>query len=111
MAEADDDYFRLLEAFMDIVTARIVARGHDSPVFHVFSETSLPCPESSSGTFAEFPLWPVEVDLVSRDTISYCSAVYICKTHLHELCLLYHSSHPRSLFHPPLAIPRRYHRV
>lgn len=70
MAEANDEYFRLLEAFMEMVAGRLLARGYDMPVFHVFSETSLPCPDAGNGTFEEFPLWPVEVDQVS--------------THLHQ---------------------------
>lgn len=54
------DYFALLEAFMDTVTSAVVTRGHERPVFHIFSETHLPCP-SDDGSFPEFPDWPVEM--------------------------------------------------
>lgn len=61
-----NEYVALLEAFMDKVTKSLVSRGHDKPVFHVFSETSLPCPSSGSGIFDELPTWPVEIDQVCK---------------------------------------------
>lgn len=59
-------YVVLLEAFMDTVAESVVFRGYDEPVFHIFSETSLPCPSSESGIFDEFPTWPVEMDQVCK---------------------------------------------
>lgn len=59
-----DDYFRLLEAFMEVVTKRVVDKTRNKLVFHIFSETLLPCPSSQNGTFEEFPFWKVEIDQV-----------------------------------------------
>lgn len=55
-----DDYLGYLNVFMYILTAAVTDRGLDQPIFHVFSETALPCPSEENRTFPEFPLWPVE---------------------------------------------------
>eukprot|EP00904_Undaria_pinnatifida_P013664 jgi/Undpi1/9428/HiC_scaffold_27.g11885.m1 len=52
-------YFLLLERFMGTVSAEVVRRGLEPPLFHVFSETLLPCPSEDTGLFDEFPSWPV----------------------------------------------------
>lgn len=58
------EYFNLLEAFMDAVTTEVVKKGLEPPLFHVFSETLMPCPSSATGLFDEFQWWPVELDQV-----------------------------------------------
>lgn len=60
------EYFQLLDKFMEAVTEGVVGKGHAAPTFHVFSETLFPCPSAESGTFAEFPVWPVEMDQVKK---------------------------------------------
>lgn len=54
----DLEYFRLLDAFMNTVTAQVQALGLPPPIFHVFSETSRPCPSRDTGVFEEFSAWP-----------------------------------------------------
>lgn len=58
-------YFEYLEAFMNTVT-RVVEEdmGMQAPLFHVFSETMEPCPNTETGIFDEFPEWPVQMDQV-----------------------------------------------
>lgn len=58
------DYFRLLDVFMDTVSQEVMAMGLEAPLFHVFSETLIPCPSEESGLFDEFPTWPIELDEV-----------------------------------------------
>lgn len=53
------EYFHLLEVFMDTVTKEVVGKGLEPPLFHVFSETLVPCPTEETGLFDEFPTWPV----------------------------------------------------
>lgn len=53
------EYFVLLELFMDTVSEEVVRKGLDPPLFHVFSETLMPCPSEDTGLFEEFPTWPV----------------------------------------------------
>lgn len=61
----DLEYFRLLDAFMDVVTKGVLDMGLPSPLFHVFSETLQPCPPPDTGIFPEFSAWPpVELDQV-----------------------------------------------
>lgn len=52
-------YFYLLEQFMDTVSKEVVRKGLVPPLFHVFSETLIPCPQDDTGIFDEFPSWPV----------------------------------------------------
>ena len=65
------DYFGYLEAFIDTVT-RVVHEdmGKQVPLFHIFSETKEPCPNSITGAFEEFPQWPVE-----RHQVKPCTSV------------------------------------
>lgn len=65
MNSATAEYFRLLEDFMDTVSAAVVGQGEEPPLFHVFSETQQPCPSHDTRAFDEFPDWPVEPDQVS----------------------------------------------
>ncbi|CAM9365547.1 unnamed protein product, partial [Laminaria digitata] len=37
------EYFHLLEMFMDTVSKEVVRKGLEAPLFHVFSETLIPC--------------------------------------------------------------------
>lgn len=67
------DYFQLLGLFMNTVTHEVVAKGLAPPLFHVFSETIVPCPSEETGLFDEFPIWPVELDQVSK-----LGRVYTC---------------------------------
>ncbi|CAM9646251.1 unnamed protein product [Scytosiphon promiscuus] len=57
-------YFDKLEGFMDTVSAAALRQGGALPVFHIFSETSEPCPSVETGAFSEFLRWPVEFDQV-----------------------------------------------
>lgn len=57
-------YFQLLDLFMSTVSQEVVAKGLAPPLFHVFSETLIPCPPEETGLFEEFPTWPVELDQV-----------------------------------------------
>eukprot|EP00904_Undaria_pinnatifida_P012050 jgi/Undpi1/7976/HiC_scaffold_24.g10448.m1 len=66
------EYFNLLEAFMGTVSSEVVNKGLEPPLFHVFSETLMPCPSSETGLFDEFPWWPVV-----RDQIPVCLAAEI----------------------------------
>lgn len=66
MPEDHGTYVRLLEEFIEVVTNRVVDKTRNKPVFHIFSETALPCPSLHNGTFAEFPFWPVEIDQVFK---------------------------------------------
>lgn len=66
LGDDDHEYFNLLEAFMATVSEALLRKGRDHPVFHVFSETTFPCPYSENGTFPEFPMWPTEVSQVWR---------------------------------------------
>lgn len=56
---ASVEYFNLLELFMDTVSKEVVRKGLKPPLFHVFSETLIPCPTEDTGGFDEFPSWPV----------------------------------------------------
>lgn len=58
------EYFELLEAFMNTVSSEVVKKGLEPPLFHIFSETLVPCPSSDTGLFDEFPSWPVVLDQV-----------------------------------------------
>lgn len=58
------NYFRLLDVFMHTVSQTVVGKGLAPPLFHIFSETLLPCPSEQSGFFDEFPAWPVQLDQV-----------------------------------------------
>lgn len=49
---------------MDTVTAAVEEKGQPAPMFHIYSETIDPCPAQDTGTFPEFPGWPVELDQV-----------------------------------------------
>lgn len=84
---ANMEYFELLEMFMDKVTAGVVGSGQPPPLFHVFSEVQVPCPDSETALFQEFPTWPVELDqiegCVNADTPEDCpekrAGVGVCK--------------------------------
>ena len=58
------DYFELLDLLMDTVSQEVLQKGLNPPLFHVFSETVIPCPSEETGLFDEFPIWPVELDQV-----------------------------------------------
>ena len=68
------NYFELLESIMGTVTAEVVAKGLPEPMFHVFSETVVPCPSGLGGTFEEFPVWPVGVDKVRKEAATSACA-------------------------------------
>ena len=57
-------YFNQLEEFIATVTDVVVEQGLQPPLFRIFTETTLPCPDPETGLFEEFPLWPVELDQV-----------------------------------------------
>lgn len=56
----ESSYLLYIETFITTVAAAVTRRGLDTPLFHVFSETWLPCPTERNGTFAEFPAWPID---------------------------------------------------
>ncbi|CAM9532516.1 unnamed protein product, partial [Laminaria digitata] len=58
------DYFGHLEVFMDKVRQEVVGMGLETPLFHIFSETLVPCPSEETGLFDEFPIWPVKLDQI-----------------------------------------------
>ncbi|CAM9444778.1 unnamed protein product, partial [Ascophyllum nodosum] len=63
-AESLMKYFGYLEELMGTVTDMMATKGMEAPLFHVFSETEEPCPSLDTGTFEEFPTWPVELDQI-----------------------------------------------
>lgn len=68
------EYLLLLDAFMDTFSKQVVEMGLETPLFHIFSETLLPCP-SKNGSFDEFPAWPVNVDQVCEKAVPYLQQV------------------------------------
>lgn len=60
-----EQYFDLLEDFMDTISARVSNSGPTLPMFHIFSETKTPCPSTKNGAFEEFSRWPVDLDQVN----------------------------------------------
>lgn len=59
------EYYAMLDLFMHTVTTAVEEQGHNAPMFHVFSETAEPCPDSGTGVFDEFSAWlPVEEEQV-----------------------------------------------
>lgn len=61
------DYFQLLDIFMSTFSQEAEGKGLEPPLFHVFSETLVPCPSGETGLFDEFPTWPVELDQVREE--------------------------------------------
>ncbi|CAN0282812.1 unnamed protein product [Ascophyllum nodosum] len=55
-------YFKQIEVFMTTVSEVVLEQGMQPPLFHIFTETALPCPDPKTGLFPEFPMWPVELD-------------------------------------------------
>lgn len=62
--DGNPEYFVLLETMMDTITEELRWKGSSDPLFHVFSETLIPCPSEATGLFEEFPTWPVKLDQV-----------------------------------------------
>lgn len=58
------EYFERLEGVMSTISLEVIRRGLAEPLFHVFSETIMPCPSEKTGLFDEFPTWPVAADEV-----------------------------------------------
>lgn len=69
--DGNPEYFELLETIMSIFTQELRGRGLRDPLFHVFSETLIPCPSEATGHFEEFPTWPVELDEVRSPFIQH----------------------------------------
>ncbi|CAM9392138.1 unnamed protein product [Scytosiphon promiscuus] len=59
------EYFERLEEVMSTVSQEVTRRGLAEPMFHIFSETVMPCPSEKKGLFHEFPTWPVAADEVA----------------------------------------------
>lgn len=59
-----DDYFKRLEELMETITSTVLESGLAVPLFHVFTETLMPCPSSETGTFDEMPQWHVNKEEV-----------------------------------------------
>lgn len=64
--DGDEGYFQLLELIMATISTEVAGKGLENPLFHVFSETLVPCPSGEAGLFDEFPTWPVGVDQVRK---------------------------------------------
>lgn len=62
--DLSEEYYRLLDMFIDTLTTMVVKKGLDSPMFHIFTETLHPCPSMETGLFDELPTWPVVIDEV-----------------------------------------------
>lgn len=62
--DAHPEYFERLGEVMSTITQEVTRKGLAEPLFHIFSETVMPCPSETTGLFEEFPTWPVEVDQV-----------------------------------------------
>lgn len=60
------EYFQLLENFMETVSEVVLEKGLEAPLFHIFSETVMPCPSESTGAFEEFPAWPIAHEQVRK---------------------------------------------
>lgn len=58
--EESMEYFHRLELFMDTVSEEVARKGLEPPLFHVFTETLIPCPSEDAGIFDEFPSWPMQ---------------------------------------------------
>lgn len=83
------EYFGLLESFMETVAKGVEKMGHATPAFHVFSETLSPCPSADTGTFHEFPEWPVKADQVCNlgleGGLGFCDDhEYPCPSNLYQ---------------------------
>ena len=71
------EYLDLLEAIMNTISTEAVGRGLQSPLFHVFSETVVPCPSGEAGIFEEFPTWPVGIEKVREISELLLSLIHI----------------------------------
>lgn len=70
LEKTSTEYFALLDGFMDTVTAEVMQLGGKPPLFHVFSETMVPCPNMETGFFEEFSSWaPVEKEQVRNSQL------------------------------------------
>ncbi|CAB1105518.1 unnamed protein product [Ectocarpus sp. CCAP 1310/34] len=47
---------------MKVIAKEVHGLGQRTPLFHIFSETELPCPSLEDGVFPEFPEWAVAPD-------------------------------------------------
>lgn len=63
-AQKNPQYFQRLEGVMATISQQVELQGLAAPLFHVFTETFLPCPSEQTGLFKEFPAWPVAADQV-----------------------------------------------
>lgn len=83
------DYFHLLELFMDTVSKEVVRKGLEPPLFHVFSETLIPCPSQDTGLFHEFPTWPVH----QVRTLHHRNRLCLLKYTRYEVSTYYNSAY------------------
>ena len=60
-------YLEKVERIMAKMSQAVENKGLQSPMFHVFSETTTPCPPRETGIFDEFPSWPVVLDQVCNE--------------------------------------------
>ena len=59
-------YLEKVERIMTEMSQVVENKELQPPLFHVFSETSTPCPSRETGIFDEFPSWPVVLDQVRK---------------------------------------------
>lgn len=80
--DGNEEYFQLLELIMTTMSVEVVDKGLQKPLFHVFSETLVPCPSENTGLFDEFPTWPVGVDQVrkNRGSLLRCTQYVGCRS-------------------------------
>lgn len=63
-AARNPHYIDHLEALMELISLAVARKGLSPPLFHVFTQTFMPCPSQDSALFDEFPSWPMENDQV-----------------------------------------------
>ena len=62
--ESMSSYIEHLEGVMDVISTATKEKEMRPPLFHVFTETLMPCPSQETGLFDEFLSWPIEADKV-----------------------------------------------
>lgn len=52
---------------MESITKEVQEEGQPVPLFHIFSQTKEDCPSKETGTFSEFPNWPLDSEEVGGE--------------------------------------------
>ena len=64
-------YIENLEGVMDVISTATEEKKMRPPLFHVFTETLMPCPSQETGLFDEFPSWAIEADQVQARQVLF----------------------------------------